>query len=173
MVRVAGESENRRARARRERQANVPGGRPHRHSVKLSDAEQATLTARAEEAGMTVPRLLVETTLDGESAEAGRAAAVLAVLELDEQVRRIGNNLNQLTRYAHEERELPEGLEHALRSVARACLSLDATARWVMGMAPAVDPEVVDVSGIDVGELDGGNEWAEVDLDDEPGAGEG
>ncbi|MEV6340966.1 plasmid mobilization relaxosome protein MobC [Nocardia vinacea] len=104
----------------------------------MSDAEQAALKARASEAGMTVPRLMVETTLEGERVEAGRAAAVVSVLEMDTQIRRIGANLNQLTRYAHQERELPEQIELALRAVTRACLSLDATARWVMGKAPAV-----------------------------------
>lgn len=138
MAGMAFESADRRARARRERQSNVAGGRPHTVKVKLSDEEQATLQDRAEAAGMTVPRLLVETTLGGERAESGRAAAVLAVLELDDQVRRTGNNLNQLVRYAHQDRELAEGLGVALAAVTRACLSLDATARWVMGKAPAV-----------------------------------
>ena len=70
---------------------------------------------------MTVQRLLVETTLGGQRAESGRAAAVLAVLELDDQVRRVGSNLNQLVRYAHQERELAEGLGVALAAVTRAC----------------------------------------------------
>ncbi|WP_433527780.1 plasmid mobilization relaxosome protein MobC (plasmid) [Nocardia pseudovaccinii] len=135
---MASESPDRRAQARRERQANVAGGRPHRCVVKLSDDEQAALKVLAEAAEMTVPRLLVETVLADSRADVGRSGAVLAVLELDDQVRRIGNNLNQLVRYAHQERELPEHIGAALQAVTRACLSLDATARWVMGKAPAV-----------------------------------
>ncbi|MEU1986115.1 plasmid mobilization relaxosome protein MobC [Nocardia sp. NPDC019395] len=144
---MAGASTNRRAEARRERQPNVPGGRPHRHIVKLSDAEHDALAARAEAAGMTVPRLLVETALDSAQTEAGRAHAVLQLLDLENQIRRAGNNLNQLVRYAHQNREIAEGTDMALRSVVRACLSLDEAARWVMGKAPAVtgvsvDPDV-------------------------------
>lgn len=135
---MAGESENRRVRSRRTRAANVAGGRPHRHIVRLSEDEETTLTARAEQAGMSLPRLLVESSLGAGSGEAGRAEAVAALLDLDAEIRRTGSNLNQLTRYSHQERELASGIENALVAVARACLSVDATARWVMGKTPAV-----------------------------------
>lgn len=124
--------------------------------VKLSDAEQAELKARAEAASLTVPRLLVETTL-GEWVESGRSAAVLALLELDEQIRRVGNNVNQLTRYAHQEQGLPEEAAAALRAVTRACLAVDATARWVMGKAPAVSEETIAAAGLAVELPDGGD----------------
>lgn len=153
---MAGASTNRRAAVRRERQPNVPGGRPHRHIVKLSDDEHAALAERAEAAGMTVPRLLVETALESVQTEAGRAHAVLGLLDLENQIRRVGANLNQLVRHAHQNSEIAEGTDMALRSVVRACLSLDETARWVMGKAPAlseisVTPEV---------DLAVGEEWA-------------
>ncbi|MFB7837839.1 MobC family plasmid mobilization relaxosome protein [Nocardia brasiliensis] len=135
---MAGVSPDRRAGARRERQANVPGGRPHRHIVKLADAEHDDLTRRAAEAGVSVPRLLVESATNSNRVEAGRAHAAMRLLELDDQIRRIGNNLNQLTRLAHQQRAIPEHLDDALHAVVRACLSVDATARWVMGLAPAV-----------------------------------
>ncbi|MFD3431290.1 MobC family plasmid mobilization relaxosome protein [Nocardia fluminea] len=135
---MAGESVDRRARARRERQANVPGGREHSTLVRMSGEEKTALKGLAERAGVSVPRLLVESALS-QAPEAGRAHAVLSLLELDDQIRRIGNNVNQLTRYAHQHGgELPEHLEDALHAVARACLSVDATARWVMGKSPAV-----------------------------------
>ncbi|MFI9538319.1 plasmid mobilization protein [Nocardia fusca] len=144
---MAGASTNRRAELARERQPNVPGGRPHKSIVKLSAAEHAALTARAEAAGMTIPRLLVETVLHETGSETGRAHAALQLLDLENQIRRVGNNLNQLVRYAHQNKEIAEGTDMALRSVIRACLSLDETARWVMGKAPAmseisVSPEV-------------------------------
>lgn len=157
---MASESADRRARARRERQPNVAGGRPHRCVVKLSDAEQAELAARAEAASLTVPRLLVETTL-GEMVDVGRSSAVLALLELDEQIRRVGNNVNQLTRYAHQEQGLPEETAAALRAVVRACLAVDATARWVMGKAPAVSAGTIAEAGLADDGPDGGVEsWA-------------
>jgi len=106
--------------------------------VKLSDEEFEDLTARAAEAGMTVPRLLVETTLGKSVPESGRAGAVAAVLELEGEVRRVGANLNQLTRYSHQDRELAEGIVWAAAAGERACLALDAVARRVVGRAPAV-----------------------------------
>lgn len=169
-LRMAGESRSRRAGARRERQANVAGGRSHRCVVKLSDEEFEDLTQRAAEAGMTVPRLLVETTLGTSVPESGRAGAVEAVLELEGEVRRVGANLNQLTRYSHQDRELAEGIEWATAAVVRACLSLDAVARWVMGMAPAVSPMVVGEEALAAAQA-----WAEqvddlgVDESGEPG----
>lgn len=138
---MAGESGSTAAQARRVRAANVAGGRPHTVKVKLSDEERAALEELAGAADVTIQRLLVETTLGEQGAESGRAAAVLAVLELDDQVRRVGNNLNQLVRYMHQERELAEDLGAALAAVTRASLSLDALARWVMGKAPAVPLE--------------------------------
>ncbi|WP_063016387.1 MobC family plasmid mobilization relaxosome protein [Nocardia nova] len=161
---MAGESADRRSRAARERQANVAGGRPHRTVVKLSDDEQSQLAAKAAAAGMSVPRLLVSAALNREGGEPGRAAAAAAVLDLDEQVRRIGNNLNQLVRYAHQQRELPEEVVPALRAVVRVSLTLDELARWVMGKAPAVSAAVLDGVDLDV-ELppddDGGaSSWA-------------
>ncbi|WP_425296021.1 plasmid mobilization protein [Nocardia cyriacigeorgica] len=156
---MAGESTERRARARRERQANVAGGRPHTVKVKLTDAEQSELKSRAEQAGVSVPRLLVESTLESGQVEAGRAHAALQLLELDNQIRRIGANVNQLTRYAHQNREIAEGTVDALHAVVRACLSVDATARWVMGEAPAVTSVSVDVDA----DLPVRDEWADLD----------
>lgn len=147
---MAGESRDLRARAARSRAANVPGGRPHRLIVKLSEAERAALAGQAAEAGgISVQRLLVETALGKSASESGRAAAVRSLLELDTELRRIGNNLNQLTRYAHQDRELGEGIGAAVRAVARAALSVDATARWVLEQAPAVsDDHAPDVSDL-------------------------
>lgn len=158
---MAGESSNRRASVRRERQANVPGGRPHRHIVKLSDAEHEDLTRRAAEAGVSVPRLLVESARDSGRVEAGRAHAAMRLLELDDQIRRIGANVNQQTRHMHQVRgELAPDLVaahlDALHAVVRACLSVDATARWVMGKPPAVTETSVVVEA----DLAVSEEWA-------------
>ncbi|WP_425296368.1 plasmid mobilization relaxosome protein MobC, partial [Nocardia abscessus] len=40
----------------------------------------------------------------------------MRLLELDDQIRRVGNNLNQLVRYAHQNREVPELLVDALHA---------------------------------------------------------
>lgn len=158
---MAGESPNRRAGVRRERQANVPGGRPHRHIVKLSDAEHEDLTRRAAEVGVSVPRLLVESARDSGKVEAGRAFAALQLLEFDDQIRRIGANVNQQTRHMHQvggelAPDLVAAHIEALHAVVRACLSVDATARWVMGKGPAVTEKSVSVEQ----DLPVSEEWA-------------
>ena len=158
---MAGESPNRRAGVRRQRQANVPGGRTNRHIVKLSDAEHEDLTQRAAEAGVSVPRLLVESAQDSGRVEAGRAHAAMRLLELDDQIRRIGANINQQTRHLHQVRgelapELVAAHIDALHAVVRACLSVDATARWVMGKPPAVTEKSVNVET----DLAVSEEWA-------------
>lgn len=147
---MAGESPDRRAGVRRQRQANVPGGRPHKHIVKLSDAEHEDLTRRALEAGVSVPRLLVESARDSGKVEAGRAFAAMQLLEFDDQIRRIGANVNQQTRHLHQvggelAPDLVAAHIEALHAVVRACLSVDATARWVMGKTPAVTEKSVSV----------------------------
>ncbi|MBH0780360.1 plasmid mobilization protein [Nocardia bovistercoris] len=141
---MAGESPDLRARVRRARQANVAGGRTRRCVVKLTEDEHEDLTAMAAAVGMTVPRLLVESTFEREGVEGGPGAvaavreALLAFADLDTELRRVGNNLNQLTRYSHQERDFAEGVEVALGAVVRVCLHLDEVARAMVGKGPAV-----------------------------------
>ena len=170
---MAGESSNGRARARRARAANVAGGRSNRCVVMLSDSEYADLKGRAAEAGMSVQRLLVETTLGktvAGSSGPDRTAAVLQVLDLDEQIRREGNNLNQLVKYSHQDKRLVEGVPLAVAAGVRTSLTVVALARWVMGMAPAVSPSVIAEERLEAAE-----DWAArvddgvPDLDDAQG----
>src|SRR5690606_309876 len=86
---MAGESADRRSRARRARQANVAGGRSEATLVRMSPQEKTALTERAAAAGVSVPRLMVEAALSS-SPETGRAHAAMALLELDTELRRIG-----------------------------------------------------------------------------------
>ncbi len=154
---MAGESPDLRARARRARQANVAGGRTRRCVVKLTDAEHEDLTAMAEAVGMTVPRLLVESTLEREGADVREA--LLAFADLDTELRRVGNNLNQLTRYSHQDKDLAEGLEFALGAVVRVCLQLDEAARAMVGKGPAVTE--LSLPEVDRTVEAGGTGWAD------------
>jgi hypothetical protein len=128
------------------RQANVPGGRPHKHVVKLSEREHDELRQRADAAGVSIPRLLVESALSTDGTVSDRAHTALRLLELDDRIRRIGADLNQLTRAADQDSEIAAGTQAALRAVVRACLSVDATARWVMGMTAAVSEISIDAA---------------------------
>lgn len=163
---MAGESRSRRASAKRMRQSNVDGGRPHRIKVSLTDAEYAEFTDAATKAGMTLPRLLVESAKSEGRVEAGRAHAVMGLLEVDEQVRRERNNLNQLVRYTHQHKDAPAFPEElvarlldALYASTRASIGLETAARWVMGLGPATTDTSIDVDE----DLALSSEWAEAD----------
>ncbi|GGL44105.1 plasmid mobilization relaxosome protein MobC [Nocardia jinanensis] len=134
--------------------------------MSLTEAEYAEFTDAAAKAGVSVPRLLVESAKSEGQVEAGRAHAVMGLLEVDEQVRRERNNLNQLTRYAHQHKDAPAFPEElvarlldALHASTRASLGLESAARWVMGLNPATTATSVDVDE----DLALGSEWAEAD----------
>lgn len=84
------------------RQLSTPEGRPNRHVVKLTDAEEALLRERSEAAGVTIPRYLVETAT-GTAPTADRQVMVDLLLGIRRQVAGEATNLNQLARAANEE----------------------------------------------------------------------
>ncbi|WP_051752891.1 plasmid mobilization protein [Streptosporangium amethystogenes] len=109
------------------RQRREPGGRPHKHSVRMSDAEQAIVDARAGQAGVSVPRFLVEAGLAGDAASASQlranAAELLAARRL---VAAVGVNLNQLAKVANATGEVPAALEATMHATLRFLARLDA-----------------------------------------------
>gem|GEM_PF-1574788 len=121
------------ASVRRKRQENVPGGRTAPPiKVKCTDEQRDLLRLRAAAEGVSVPRLLVESTLNpqwrGEGVEAtvSRRQEALAALEQASDARNllvaIGRNVNQIAKYVNStDGELPEELSAALQSVERAC----------------------------------------------------
>lgn len=106
----------------RERRANVPGGRPGRHKVTTSPEEEAQLLLLAGELRVTVPRLLVESTLSRDGVlPAERKQLMVDLFAVRRQLSGVATNLNQLARRANVG-ELPvvevrEELRH-LREVA-------------------------------------------------------
>ena len=88
--------------SRRERRANVVGGRHTSHRVKVTPEEEAVLQRMAAEHHITVPRLLIESTLR----ETGPIASVTRdlVAELF-AIRRVMSgaavNINQIARAAN------------------------------------------------------------------------
>jgi len=93
----------------------------------MSDAEQAIVDARAGQAGVSVPRFLVEAGLAGDAASASQlranAAELLAARRL---VAAVGVNLNQLAKVANATGEVPAALEATMHATLRFLARLDA-----------------------------------------------
>lgn len=103
------------------RQRRLPGGRKNKVTVRLSDDEMTAIEDRADVAGISVPRLLVESALAGDARTASeRRALINELLGARRLVAAVGNNLNQLTRHANATGELPPELSATLHAAARA-----------------------------------------------------
>ena len=95
--------------------------RPHERSrrirrfvIRTSDDEQARIRANARAAGLPVSEYMRRMSIDGRL-EVRRESAY--GMSLASQLRRIGVNLNQLTRLAHIDGEFPRGLPAVLRKL--------------------------------------------------------
>ena len=114
--------------AERKRQANQTGGRPARRNVMMTEAEFAEISVAAEQAGRTVPRFLVESSLSrirGVSPDQVHES-ITGLFGVQHQLAKVGNNVNQIARHAnasggeilHEElQEELRQLRHALKRV--------------------------------------------------------
>lgn len=94
----------------RERRANAEGGpRQKFYKVKVTPEEQADLEGRAIAQRVTVPRLLVESTLSGvpETITERRQLAV-ELTEVRDLLANLANNANQIAKFANTEGHLPE-----------------------------------------------------------------
>ncbi|WP_072713683.1 plasmid mobilization protein [Rhodococcus rhodnii] len=113
-------------RLRRERRANATGGRTKAHLVKVTPEEESALLARAQQARVSVPRLMVEAALadHGETAtdrrtqleELFRAFRLLAALS---------NNVNQMAKATNATGEVAEELAVTLAQVRRCAIRID------------------------------------------------
>lgn len=87
-------------RRTRRRRANVEGGRPFSHLVRVSVEEEAMLIARAAQRRVSVPRLLVEAALSDSPRLQGaeREDVAEALFGMQRVLAGLGNNLNQIAR---------------------------------------------------------------------------
>lgn len=108
-----------RARAqRRRRRANVSGGRHHTHEVKVSAEEEARLLMLAEEQGVGVVRLLVESALASSGETPTQRRELLAELFAVHRVLSgIANNINQIAKVTNATGEWQPELHAALDSL--------------------------------------------------------
>ena len=101
-------------------------GQPRRHTVssRLSDEEWASWELAREASGRREMGAWVRAVIDeviGRYPAGGRPGDVARVPEVNaaayEVLSGIANNLNQLTRFSHQDQRLAEGIEVALREV--------------------------------------------------------
>lgn len=121
----------RRDRARR-RQANIPGGRPFEHKVRVSEAEEAVLVRLASAAHLSVPRLLVESALASDGPmRADQARDMLTELfALQRLMGAMARNLNQVAAATNSTGAIPPQaaavFDGALRVMQRADAMIEA-----------------------------------------------
>lgn len=118
---------------RRKRQANVPGGRTSPpFKVKCTNEERDLLRIRAAAEGVSVPRLLIESTLNphwrAESSEGAltrreqAAQALGQAADARNLLVAIGRNINQIAKHVNSTNgEIPQDLSVALAAVQRTC----------------------------------------------------
>ena len=96
-------------RLSRRRARNVTGGRPFRHEVKVSEAEEAKLVVLAARHQMTIPRLLVMSALErsDEITAADKRELLTELFVIHRLLGNMANNVNQIAKVANSTRELP------------------------------------------------------------------
>lgn len=111
----------------RKRQPNVAGGRPVTRKLTLTPLQDGQLTVAAERSGRTVPAFLVEAGLQagGFQTETERRESIFALFQLREQLARIGNNLNQMSRLLNTEGEVDADLCETLALVREKITGVD------------------------------------------------
>ena len=111
----------------RRRQPNAEGGRSVRRVVKLTVEQDLALQVMAQELDVSVPRLLVESTLAqsrGETA-AERRELITALFLVQRSVSAVGNNLNQIARAANATGEIDVALGAIIEHLSGSMKSLD------------------------------------------------
>ncbi|MGO1727895.1 MULTISPECIES: plasmid mobilization relaxosome protein MobC [Glutamicibacter] len=111
----------------RKRQPNATGGRSVRRVVKLTVEQDLALQVMAKEIDVSVPRLLVESTLAqsrGETA-AERRELITALFMVQRSVAAVGNNLNQIARAANATGEVDAALGALIEHISGSMKNLD------------------------------------------------
>lgn len=97
-----------------------------RHEVSMTAQEKSLLTAMAEQQGVTVPRLLVESALAPRGqTHAARDDALRRVFAMQRTLTGAATNINQLARLGNAQQSLPVGTAEALRDLRTVVARLD------------------------------------------------
>ncbi len=111
----------------RRRRANVEGGRPIEHKVRVSVEEEGMLAQRAEAQHATIPRLLVESALAASAAETPleRRNAMAELFALHRLLAAISNNVNQIAKVTNVTGEVQDEMVVTLRKVRQVAERID------------------------------------------------
>ena len=103
--------------------------------VRLSAEEEAWLVPKAAAMGVSVQRLLVESTMAGGQASVVQRRAVFRLLEAaGRDVHGVAVNINQMARWGNENRQFPGGLDHTVRCFEAAQARLQEAAAEVLAL---------------------------------------
>lgn len=100
------------------RRRRQEGGRGRVVKLRLSDDEFAAVAARAQAAGVSAQRLLLEAALADGTTPAERRAVRTKLASAQRQLVGLGTNVNQLARVANSTGRVPAGTEEALARIA-------------------------------------------------------
>ena len=118
------ESDNSHRAFGRRRRRNHPGGRDARIVVRVNPVEDQELRNRADDAGMSVQRLMVTRALStnggGPVNHAEKIAAWQEATEIRNLLSGIAVNMNQIARHANTEGEIPADFAAAVLATRRA-----------------------------------------------------
>jgi hypothetical protein len=115
----------------RRRRANAPGGRHHKHEVKVTPEEEALLLQLAAAQGITIPRLLVEAALARDRGETltERRDTLTELFRVRRLLAAVSNNVNQIARAVNSGETVGDELTHTLRAVRATSSDLDGVLR--------------------------------------------
>ena len=103
------------------RMRRAPGGRQGRLNLRLTDDEECQIRHRAEGCGLSAQRYLIEAGLSRSASDAAdRRRVEWDLAQARVVLKAVGNNLNQLAKWANANRGVPDHIEVALAEVHRA-----------------------------------------------------
>jgi hypothetical protein len=98
----------------RQRRANASVKRDRRYTVIVNVDEEARLAARAQEQGVTVPRLLFESAMSSRvETDTERKGLIAELFAIRRLLANVSGNMNQLARFANTESVFPAEAENA------------------------------------------------------------
>lgn len=110
----------------RRRRANASVARQHSHRVKVTPEEEARLVALAEDQRVSVPRLLIESTLQrGGETSTQRRDLLTQFFTTQRMLAALSNNVNQMAKTSNATGVLPAELAATLRATQRMLKQMD------------------------------------------------